>query len=101
MKKVNNDQVPDHILDMIEVELSRIIDGQKNEDLEELGFHRITNLNPNPKNVTYAYRNGGLILYPVFEASGDHTLYFEWECGRTPMKTKNQIKNLISILRLK
>ncbi len=52
------------------------IDGKSKAILEGLGFERITNLNPNYNNVTYAWRNGGMILFPTFETSGIHKLYF-------------------------
>ncbi len=66
--------------------------------LEGIGFERITNLNPNPKNVTYAFRCRGIMLYPTFEKNNDHTLFFEWECGRTPIKSIEKLKQLKELL---
>jgi hypothetical protein len=78
--------------------MEKQITGKSEKELSALGFEKITNLNPNPRNLSYAYRNGGIHLFPTFESSGKHDLYFEWSCGRTHIKTESQLEQLCKVL---
>lgn len=87
------------IIEVAELKVDTDINGDSDAKLNKIGFQRIINLNPNPHGVSYAYRNGGIMLYPIYEKNNDNDLYFEWECGRTHIKTEAQAVALCNMLR--
>lgn len=50
---------------------------------------KISNLNPNPWNVDYAYRIGGVLIIPH-----NGRYFFNWESGNTVIKYVHQLQNL-------
>ena len=64
------------------------------EKLIAIGFDYLTNINPNPRKVDHALRNGGVILYP----NENGTYLFCWEAGCTTITSVKEAKDLVKIL---
>lgn len=75
------------------------IDSTYKSTLEELGFERITNIGHPYEKLSCGYRsrnNGtGIHLFPIFEGSGDDSLYFDYSGGRLKIVSLEQLQKII------
>jgi len=79
------------------------IDKDSVEKLEKLGFERRTNWGEPMDKLSCGYigqkNRTGIHLFPLFESSGDHSLYFEYFSGNIKIESVDHLKKLISALK--
>lgn len=71
------------------------IDSSSEAILKELGFEKITNISSPHEKLSCGYRNRGIHLFPLFEATGENSLYFDYSCGRVKIESLNQLKSIV------
>lgn len=80
------------------------IDSSSKDLLEDLGFERITELGRPYEKLSCGYRsrgNGtGIHLFPLFEGSGDDSLYFDYSGGRLKINSLEQLENIIESFKI-
>ena len=71
------------------------IDSSSEDILEELGFEKIVNISSPHEKLSCGYRNRGIHLFPLFEATGNNSLYFDYSCGRVKIESLEQLKSIV------
>lgn len=77
----------------------QFVDSTCVEKLEKIGFEKRTHLGHPHENISCMYRHtkvGNITLLPLFEESGDNSLYFDYAGGRLKIESLDQLKKLIS-----
>lgn len=77
----------------------QFIDSSSEEKLKTLGFEKITEIGHPFEKLSCGYRSvnnlTGIHLFPIFEASGDNHLYFDYCGGRMKIESVDQLRKLI------
>jgi len=80
----------------------QFIDNTCEDKLKKLGFEKITQLGWPHHKLSCGWRckkSGSIHLFPIFEASGNNNLYFDYSGGRLEISSVDQLKKLISALK--